>query len=274
MIKKFGLLGTLALGLLAAGRQSSAATFGDEVAFLKQHTDVVVLSNKAKKTEVVVAPAWQGRVMTSTADGDAGASYGWINRSLIASGKLQPHINVFGGEDRLWIGPEGGQFALFFAKGTSFDLEHWFTPAPIDTVPYPITRQTKTQVDFGAQFSLTNYSGTTFQVKVDRQVKLLSDRQAWHDLHLKPMDGVNLVAYESVNKISNPGSAPWTKDAGLLSIWILGQFNPSPGTTIVVPIKDGPESELGPKLTSNFFGEVPPDRLTVKDNVVYFCGDG
>ena len=101
MIKKFGLLGTLALGLLAAGRQSSAATFGDEVAFLKQHTDVVVLSNKAKKTEVVVAPAWQGRVMTSTADGDAGASYGWINRSLIASGKLQPHINVFGGEDRL-----------------------------------------------------------------------------------------------------------------------------------------------------------------------------
>jgi hypothetical protein len=36
--------------------------------------------------------------------------FGWINRKLIASRKIQPHINVFGGEDRFWIGPEGGQF--------------------------------------------------------------------------------------------------------------------------------------------------------------------
>jgi hypothetical protein len=27
-----------------------------------------------------------------------------------------PHINVFGGEDRFWLGPEGGQFSIFFAK--------------------------------------------------------------------------------------------------------------------------------------------------------------
>jgi hypothetical protein len=268
------LLGTFALGLLATGRQSSAATFGDEVAFLKQHTEVVVLHDKAKKAELVVAPAWQGRVMTSTADGEEGASYGWVNRGPIASGILQPHMNVFGGEDRFWIGPEGGQFGLFFAKGAPFDLPHWFTPAPIDTLPYSITRQTKTQVDFEARFSLTNYSGTTFEVKVDRQVRLLTSRQAWHELHLEPLDGGNLVAYQSVNKISNAGSSPWTKETGLLSIWILGQFNPSPGTTIVVPIKAGPESELGPKLTSNYFGEVPTDRLVVKDDVVYFCADG
>ena len=268
------LLGALTLSLLATSRQASAATFGDEASFLKQHTDVVVLSDKAKKAEVVVAPAWQGRVMTSTANGDAGASFGWINRNLIASGNLQPHINVFGGEDRFWIGPEGGQFALFFAKDAPFDLEHWFTPAPIDTLAYRITKQTKTQVNFGAEFSLTNFSGTTFEVKVDRQVKLLADKQAWHTLHVKAMEGVNLVAYESVNKISNAGTKPWKKDTGLLSIWILGQFNPSPNTTIVVPIKGGPESELGSKLTSNYFGEVPPDRLVVKDDVVYFCGDG
>jgi hypothetical protein len=274
MTMKFGLLGILALGLLAAGRQSSAATFGDEVAFLKQHTAVVVLSDKARESEVVVARAWQGRVMTSTADGNEGGSYGWVNHSLIASGKLQPHINVFGGEDRFWIGPEGGQFALFFAKGAPFDLEHWFTPAPIDTQPYLIARQTKTQVDFRAQFSLTNYSGTIFDVKVDRRVKLLSARQAWRDLHLKPLDGAHLVAYESVNKISNAGTEPWKKDAGLLSIWILGQFNPSPGTTIVVPIKGGPESEFGPQLTSDYFGDIPPDRLVVKNDVVYFCADG
>ena len=274
MIFQYRFPGILAAGLLAFGGHASAATFGDEVAFLKQHTDVVVLSDKAGTSEVVVAPAWQGRVMTSTAAGDHGASYGWINHSLIAAGELQPHINVFGGEDRFWIGPEGGQFALFFAKNAPFDLSNWFTPAPIDTLAYPITRQTKTQVDFGAQFSLTNYSGATFAVKVDRRVKLLSYKQAWHGLHLDPLAGVDLVAYESVNKIINAGSEPWKPDTGLLSIWILGQFNPSPGTTIVVPIKDGPEAELGAELTSNYFGDVPADRLRVKDNVVFFCGDG
>ena len=79
--------------------------------------------------------------MTSTAGGDAGLSFGWINRELIASGKLQPHINVFGGEDRFWLGPEGGQFSIFFAKGAKFELADWFTPAAIDTLPFQVVSQ-------------------------------------------------------------------------------------------------------------------------------------
>ena len=67
--------------------------------------------------------------MTSTAGGDAGLSFGWINRELIASGKLLPHMNAFGGEDRFWMGPEGGQFSIFFAKGAKFEFADWFTPA-------------------------------------------------------------------------------------------------------------------------------------------------
>src|SRR5687768_6057080 len=94
----------------------SAASFSDDAEFLKKHTALVVLSNEAG-AKVAVAPAWQGRVMTSTAGGDAGLSFGWINRELIASGKVQEHINVFGGEDRFWLGPEGGQFSIFFEKG-------------------------------------------------------------------------------------------------------------------------------------------------------------
>ena len=47
-----------------------------------------------------------------------------------------------------------------------------------------------------------------------------------------------------------------------------------PSATIVVPIKAGPESELGVKVTSDYFGQVPPDRLVVKDDVIYFCADG
>src|SRR5512142_2824694 len=58
-----------------------ASTFGDDVAFLKQHTDVVVLGD-GTGARVAVAPGYQGRVMTSSAHADAGASYGFINREV------------------------------------------------------------------------------------------------------------------------------------------------------------------------------------------------
>ena len=108
---------------------TSAATFGDDVAFLKSHTGVMVLSDKKEEAKVAIVPAWQGRVMTSTAGGDAGQSFGWINRELISSRKILPHMNAFGGEDRFWMGPEGGQFSIFFAKGAQFEFDDWFTPA-------------------------------------------------------------------------------------------------------------------------------------------------
>jgi Family of unknown function (DUF6786) len=251
-----------------------AATFGDDVGFLKQHTGVIVLSDRSHQAEVVVSPAWEGRVMTSTAEGDDGMSFGWINRSLIESGKIQQHINVFGGEDRLWLGPEGGQFSIFFAKGVPFDLAHWYTPAPFDTEPFEVVRQQRTRADFRYAFALTNYSGTRFRVQVDRQVRLLGQRQAWRFLHRAPAPGVKLVAYESVNRLVNEGAQPWKKATGLLSIWILGQYNPSPQTTIVIPFHPGPESELGKIVTTDYFGPIPPDRLVVRKDVLFFSGDG
>jgi hypothetical protein len=254
--------------------RAEGAIFGDDTAFLQAHTDVIVLTDKSGQGKVALAPAWQGRVMTSTAEGDGGASFGWINRELISSGKLQPHINVFGGEDRIWLGPEGGQFALFFAKGAKFEFSDWFTPAPMDTMPYKVASQSPDSARFVARFMLTNYSGTRFDVKVDRSVRVLEPGFAWKELGLEPVEGVKLVAYEGDNKIINAGPRAWKKDTGLLSIWILGQFNCSPGTTIVVPIKSGPESELGVKATSDYFGSVPPDRLVVKDEVIYLKADG
>ena len=83
-----------------------------------------------------------------------------------------------------------------------------------------------------------------------------------------------MVAYASDNGITNTGANAWTKDTGLLSIWILGMFNPSPATTIVIPFKSGPESELGPAVNDAYFGKVPADRLVVKDGVLFFSGDG
>ena len=242
--------------------------------FLQKNKHVIVLTDKSGDAKVILAPDYQGRVMTSTATGDQGLSFGWINRELVSSGKWQKHINVFGGEDRFWLGPEGGQFAIFFAKGASFDLDHWFTPAAIDTDSFKTVSQSDSEARFSHQFSLVNFSGTPFDVKVDRQVRLLSPRTAWSRLGVKKSAAVKLVAYESVNKIVNAGKQPWKKETGLLSVWILGMFNPSPSTTIVVPIKPGPETTLGTKVTSDYFGAVPPERLVARENVLFFSADG
>ena len=250
------------------------ANFGDDIAFLKKHTELIVLSDRAGSAKVALVPAWQGRVMTSTAGGDAGQSFGWINRELIASGKIQPHMNAFGGEDRFWMGPEGGQFSIFFAKGRKFEFADWFTPAIFDTEPFKVVSKASDKAVFGAEFSLTNYSGTVFNVGVEREVRLLPPAKAWKNLGGKAAKDVSVVAYASNNRITNKGKDSWKKETGLLSVWILGMFNPSPSTTIVVPIKAGPESEFGVKVTSDYFGQVPPDRLVVRDDVVFLRADG
>jgi len=251
-----------------------AADFNDDVTFLRKHTDVLVLSDAKGSAHLALAPAWQGRVMTSTAGDGSGRSFGWINRELIASGKPQPHMNAFGGEDRLWLGPEGGQFSIYFAPGAPFDFEHWFVPAVLDTLPFKVVSQTRNRAEFQARFNLVNHSGTEFQVVLKRAVRLLDKDAAMRPLGLSSSNSLTLVAYESNNTLINAGTQSWKKETGLLSLWILGMFNPSPSATIVIPFNPGPESELGPRVTSDYFGAVPPERLKVENDVIFFRGDG
>src|SRR5689334_9779593 len=141
MLRRMTSLARLSLAGLCAsllGVPATAQTFADEVAFLQKHTKVVVLTD-GQGMRVAVAPDLQGRVMTSSARGEAGPGYGWINRDLVASPTRDVHFNPYGGEDRFWLGPEGGQFAVFFKPGEPFDLAHWYTPPAVDTEPYPVT---------------------------------------------------------------------------------------------------------------------------------------
>ena len=95
-------------------------------------------------------------------------------------------MNAFGGEDRFWMGPEGGQFSIFFAKGAKFEFADWQTPAVFDTLPFKVVSQSQDQATFTAEFSLTNYSGTRFEVAVNRDVRLLDTAAAWEQLGVPP----------------------------------------------------------------------------------------
>lgn len=249
-------------------------TFGYATDFLKQHQEVILLSDDKGQAQVLLSPTFQGRVMTSTAEGAKGLGYGWINHALIASKQVQSHFNPYGGEDRFWMGPEGGQYSLFFGSGVPFKPENWFTPAPLDTEPFEVVSKEPNRAAFQRTMQLKNYAGEVFDVRVDRVVRLLTPYETTQLLGIPLGAGVKTVGFESNNTLTNQGQKPWTKKTGLPSVWILGMFNPSPTTHVVVPYRDGPEEKLGPVVNDAYFGKVPPQRLANQSGTLYFKGDG
>lgn len=255
-------------------RESAASAYDDDVAFLKKYSDVVELTDSEMKSRIAVMPGLQARVMTSTAGSPENLSYGWINRSLFESGDTSVHMNAYGGEERFWLGPEGGQFSIFFEKGSAFSLENWRTPRLIDLDAYELVSSTHHAATFTKTAKLKNYSGTIFNIKIDREIKVLDPSDAFAHLGIEADTALNTVAYQSVNKVENTGNVAWNKKTGLLSIWLLGMFNPSPNLTMVIPFNEGPVEELGPIVNDDYFGKVPADRLKVGKGIIYFKGDG
>ena len=257
---------------------NTPSNFGEDIAFLKKHTEVVVL--RQGDAAVAVAPAYQGRVMTSSATGDDGTSYGWLNYKLIqqgvlkgeaAAGKLESKIHVFGGEERFWLGPEGGQFGIFFSPGTKFDFDHWKTPPPIDTEPFQVVSSDKNRAVFSASFSVANQSGTTFDLAVERTVRMLGAEELSKSLGVKVPADLPFVAYETSNRLTNLGKKKWDPSSGLLSVWILGMYKPSPSTVMAIPFR---ENAAGPTVNDAYFGKIAADRLKIGKGVVFFKGDG
>jgi hypothetical protein len=247
--------------------------FGQTVDAVQAVTPLLLLQNENDQALVAVCPTLQGRVLTSTAGGASGRSYGWVNRELIRSKKRLEHFNPYGGEDRIWLGPEGGQYAIYFAPGTKFDLDHWYVPAPLDIEPFEIAEQSVSQVRLTKKFRQINYSGTEFEVGLNRTVRVLPTHQASATVPAELLQGVATVAFESHNVLTNLGSQPWTREGGLLSLWIIGQFNASPSSTIVIPFHPGPDDKLGTPINTNYFAPLDDERLRIFDGYACFKGD-
>lgn len=249
-------------------RSNEKGTFGYDIDFLSKHKKTIVLKNNNDKCQIAIVPDYQGRVMTSTSDGLNGKSYGWINYELISSNKFEKHINVFGGEDRFWLGPEGGQYSIFFKEGDDFNIDNWYTPKAIDTEPFSLVSHTDNRAVFNKQFGLTNYQGFEFEIEVLREISILDKASIEKSLLIEIGDQVSYVGFESKNKITNIGPLSWTKENGLLSMWILGMFNPTSSTTVIIPYKDSLE------LNTRYFGEIDSDRLRISEKNILFKGDG
>jgi len=250
-------------------------SFGYDLKLLKESDEnLVVLTNNNGKSQVIVSAKYQGKVFTSTAEGLSGNSFGWINHELIKSGEIAEHMNAYGSEDRLWFGPEGGQYSIFFEPGVSMDFENWFTPAPIDSESWELISNTDTEASIRKNMILKNYSNTEFSLRVNRKIKLLEETEISGLLNISIPEDVNFVGFESENIVTNSGNNSWTKSSGTISIWILSMFNPSEDGTVVIPYNQGEEKKLGKIATTNYFGEIPADRIKIDDNALFFKVDG
>lgn len=255
-------------------QQYQEGTFGYDMNLLADTQKIIVLKTDDNKSQVLLSTDYQGRVMTSTLNGPGGYSLGWINHALIRSGKVQDHINAYGGEDRFWLGPEGGQFSLFFKPDVPFDYENWQTPREIDSEPFDLIAFNDTSARFKKEMALMNYSGIQLKLLVERNIRLLTAQEIESLLGIKIGESMPFVGVETGNSITNMGDFSWTKETGMPSIWILGMFNPTPATTIVVPFREGSEEELGKIVNDEYFGKVPAERLVIDEGILYFKGDG
>lgn len=247
-------------------------TYGESRSFLDTcGVRGVELSDESGQARIYLVPEWQGRVMTSTATGPEGPGYGWINRPLIASGLRKTQFNPFGGEERFWLGPEGGPFSLYFDRGAEQVYANWQVPAALDTEPFRMVGHDARQVRFEAGMSLRNAAGTRFEIGVERQVELLARGEIETLLGRTLPPEIAAVAYRSENRIENCGPEAWTPAGGAPSIWMLGMFEPSPATTVFLPC--GGEA-VRSAVNSDYFGTLPDDRLSVSEGLVCLRIDG
>src|ERR1700684_605611 len=114
-------------------------SFGYDLDFLKQSDSVVVLNTKDGNSQVIVSPKYQAKVFTSTDSGVNGRSFGWINYKTFSQTSLDAHMNAYGGEDRLWLGPGGGKFSIFFRPRNEMTFNHWHTPTAFDFEQWKLT---------------------------------------------------------------------------------------------------------------------------------------
>ncbi len=163
---------TLSMAVAAAAPADEFSNYGQARDFLASHTSVVELTGEDGE-RVAICPDYQGRVMTSTTGDLQGHSLGWINRTFIEKGVPDKHFNNYGGEDRLWLGPEGGPFSLWFAPGAEQDLANWITPAALNDGAFKVVSSKQDPYyRLSREMKLGNAAKSPFHLEVTREIRL------------------------------------------------------------------------------------------------------
>ncbi|HEY4937370.1 MAG TPA: DUF6786 family protein [Puia sp.] len=245
-------------------------SFGYDLQFLQKYDSVILLKSGDDNAQIIVSPKYQAKVFTSTAEGATGLSFGWVNYKAFTA-NVDAHMNAYGGENRLWLGPEGGRFSLFFKPAARMDFNNWKTPTVFDTETWSVVSNNDSSVNMSKDMEFVNYQGTELSVTVNRNIRILGRQEIIKTMGLSIDDSVKAVGYETENILTNKGSREWTTETGMPCIWILDMFRPSDQTTIVIPYNG---DSLSKPATTDYFGEIPVNRIKYADSVLFFKADG
>jgi DUF1680 family protein len=232
------------------------ATFSNDSQFLKEKADVVVLQADGAGP-VAVSPKLTGRVMTSAFSGSE-RGFGLVVRESISKPPVARGFNNYGGEDRLWLAPEGGPYGLYFDPGAKQELANWYVPLAMDGDPRTVVAQDASSISFRDRVALGNVRKVAFDLTVERRIDALSRAAIAELLGAKLPDSVKVVGFRSTNTLKNESATPLPDDA-LIAPWILGQLGrPAPDNVVLLPFKGGVDA-----VKKDYFGVVPDDRLAV-----------
>lgn len=229
---------------------------------------VYALAPTPEAPSSLVAPGLQGRILTSELNG---VLTGYVNLNAIEAGESGKSFHNFGGQDRLWIGPEAGSFGLYFDPGAAINRETWRVPAPLNAGSMEVLNATAQQVELSREMDLVNYLGTSFKVRLTREISTLARDRMEQELGIPFGPDVEAAGIASRNALVNIGETAWKSETGLLNLWILGQFRGGKNTIVIAPFRS--DGGSGPIYNDQYFGSVPAERLTTTANAVIFRAD-
>ena len=241
--------------------------FEKDLSFLRKYDDSIVVLSRGN-SRVIVSPKYQAKVFTST-PGD-GSSFGWINYKAFDA-EPDPHMNAYGGENRIWLGPEGGPFSLFFARGFEMSFANWKIPGAFDTESWELVSTSDTMASLKKDMKLPNYAGTELRLTISRKIRLLDKSTIKQWLNIDYGSGVKTVGYFTENSLTNTGKFQWSDSTGMPCIWMLDMFPPSSNTTVIIPYK---RDSTNKPANTGYFGEIPASRIKYIDSTLFFKADG
>jgi hypothetical protein len=223
---------------------------------------------------IVVAPALQGRVLSAEV-GSVGST-GYVNLPAIERGARDRQFNNFGGQDRLWIGPEAGSYGVYFRPGDTISRTTWRVPEDLNSGEMDVVKWSEHSVSMTRDMELANYLGYRFSLRVDRHVEAIAAAALRRELGVTLPEGVAFVGFATENKLTNTGDAAWEKDKGMLCLWVLGQYDAGARTVVAAPFRAADSATSEPPFNDDYFGRVSvdtPERLQAVGGVAVFRAD-
>ncbi|GAB1855888.1 hypothetical protein MHTCC0001_07230 [Flavobacteriaceae bacterium MHTCC 0001] len=233
---------------------------------LREQTGIIELSTNNGNSRLIVSPFHQGKILASTNRGLEADYIGWVNKEAVEDTSKGKDI---GGEERLWLAPLGSQYSFYYRQIKPLHEDNWLVPNAMADVAYEVESIEESSVSMSKTMQLTNFIGTVFNFKVDRNIKLFTTETITDLLKFPLSSTTHTIGYETKHKLTNLDTVPWTKQTGLVGLWSAGMFQGADDAVVIIPIKNNADIDD----IYEYFDPLDATRLQLKNNTLLFKGD-